>query len=60
MQDDLRAVFQPYGEIVNIDVKRDKITHNNLGYGFAVSSGFVLIVLQVLWNSELELKRPMP
>jgi RNA recognition motif-containing protein len=27
-------VFSPFGEIVQIDVKRDKITHNNLGYGF--------------------------
>jgi hypothetical protein len=23
-----------YGEIVKIDIKRDKVTNNNLGYGF--------------------------
>jgi len=30
----LHAAFGVHGEIVDIDVKRDKVTANNLGYGF--------------------------
>lgn len=33
-EDDLRALFMPFGEIVFIEVKRDKVTHFNLGFGF--------------------------
>ncbi len=34
MQENLLDVFIPYGEVVKVNVKRDKITGHNLGYGF--------------------------
>lgn len=33
-EDQIREVFSRYGEVVKVDIKRDKVTHNNLGYGF--------------------------
>lgn len=30
----LRAAFETCGEVVTVDIKRDKVTNNNLGYGF--------------------------
>jgi hypothetical protein len=30
----LREAFQQTGDVVNVDVKKDKVTKNNLGYGF--------------------------
>lgn len=30
----LRAAFETCGEVVAVDIKRDKVTNNNLGYGF--------------------------
>ena len=31
---DLRALFEPYGTITTISIKRDKNTRRSLGYGF--------------------------
>eukprot|EP00472_Partenskyella_glossopodia_P010078 CAMPEP_0197537130 /NCGR_PEP_ID=MMETSP1318-20131121/55908_1 /TAXON_ID=552666 /ORGANISM="Partenskyella glossopodia, Strain RCC365" /LENGTH=443 /DNA_ID=CAMNT_0043095225 /DNA_START=345 /DNA_END=1676 /DNA_ORIENTATION=- len=31
---DLRAVMEQHGTVVNVDIKRDRVTNNNLGYGF--------------------------
>eukprot|EP00954_Amorphochlora_amoebiformis_P012029 939651-Amorphochlora_amoeboformis.AAC.1 len=31
---DLRAVMELHGSVVNVDIKRDRVTNNNLGYGF--------------------------
>jgi len=33
-EDQLREAFCKYGEVVAAEVKRDKVTRNNLGYGF--------------------------
>ena len=33
-EDELRHVFNTVGTVTIVDIKRDKITHNNLGYGF--------------------------
>jgi len=33
-EENLLEVFSPYGEVVKVNVKRDKITGHNLGYGF--------------------------
>lgn len=30
----LRNAFLPHGEVLNVDIKKDKFTRNNLGYGF--------------------------
>eukprot|EP00808_Paulinella_micropora_P001391 g11980.t1 len=30
----LEKFFSQVGDVVHVDIKRDKITHNNLGYGF--------------------------
>eukprot|EP00455_Lapot_gusevi_P034829 TRINITY_DN3853_c0_g1_i1.p1 TRINITY_DN3853_c0_g1~~TRINITY_DN3853_c0_g1_i1.p1 ORF type:complete len:832 (+),score=192.65 TRINITY_DN3853_c0_g1_i1:132-2627(+) len=30
----LTEVFSKYGDVIEVDVKRDPVTHNNLGYGF--------------------------
>merc|ERR1719433_1508084 len=30
----LESVFSQFGEIINVDIKRDKVTRNTLGYGF--------------------------
>jgi len=31
---DLRKEVEKYGTVINIDIKRDRVTNNNLGYGF--------------------------
>lgn len=33
-EEQIREVFGLYGEVVKVDIKRDKLTNNNLGYGF--------------------------
>lgn len=33
-EEDIEKIFSRYGEVLNVDIKRDKVTHNNLGYGF--------------------------
>lgn len=33
-EEEIEKVFSRYGEVLNVDIKRDKVTHNNLGYGF--------------------------
>eukprot|EP00468_Gymnochlora_sp_CCMP2014_P008231 CAMPEP_0167762284 /NCGR_PEP_ID=MMETSP0110_2-20121227/12678_1 /TAXON_ID=629695 /ORGANISM="Gymnochlora sp., Strain CCMP2014" /LENGTH=438 /DNA_ID=CAMNT_0007649133 /DNA_START=120 /DNA_END=1436 /DNA_ORIENTATION=- len=33
-EEDLRQVMEKYGSVVNVDIKRDRVTNNNLGYGF--------------------------
>lgn len=33
-EEQLRGCFAKYGEVVHVDIKRDKVTNNNLGYGF--------------------------
>mmetsp|Transcript_20151 Transcript_20151/g.49409 ORF Transcript_20151/g.49409 Transcript_20151/m.49409 type:complete len:508 (-) Transcript_20151:269-1792(-) len=31
---DLRTVMENHGTVINVDIKRDRVTNNNLGYGF--------------------------
>lgn len=33
-EDQIREVFSRHGQVVQVDIKRDKVTNNNLGYGF--------------------------
>lgn len=33
-EEEIEKIFSRYGEVLNVDIKRDKVTHNNLGYGF--------------------------
>ena len=33
-EEELEALFARYGTLLAVDIKRDKLTHNNLGYGF--------------------------
>lgn len=33
-EEQLRNVFSKHGNVLSVDIKRDKRTHNNLGYGF--------------------------
>eukprot|EP01102_Stenamoeba_stenopodia_P009796 TRINITY_DN2901_c0_g1_i1.p1 TRINITY_DN2901_c0_g1~~TRINITY_DN2901_c0_g1_i1.p1 ORF type:complete len:332 (-),score=76.92 TRINITY_DN2901_c0_g1_i1:537-1532(-) len=33
-EDQLRELFQPYGEVTNVQIKRDKVTQCSLGYAF--------------------------
>eukprot|EP01083_Nonionella_stella_P298957 1014541_1 len=33
-EDQIRSAFSQCGKVENVDIKRDKITGNNLGYGF--------------------------
>lgn len=33
-EEELEALFGRYGTLLAVDIKRDKLTHNNLGYGF--------------------------
>jgi RNA recognition motif-containing protein len=33
-EEELQALFAPYGQLLAVDIKRDKVTQQNLGYGF--------------------------
>jgi RNA recognition motif-containing protein len=33
-EDRMREMFSKFGEVEDVDIKRDKVTRNNLGYGF--------------------------
>ena len=33
-EDEMKDIFNQYGAVVHVDIKRDKVTGNNLGYGF--------------------------